>query len=237
MSESDVVSAYDAWHEELATSEGSAPKAMTPWHTLTLRHLPADVTGMRVLEIGCGRGAFAALLAQKGADVTAADFSPAAVKHATRLAGHFGATVLEADIQELPFADQAFDVVVSQETLEHVPDPDRGLEELVRVTKVGGLVIVTTPNYFSIIGLFRVALRLIGRRYTEMGQPINQPLLLHSRVKKLRKLGCTVQAVDASHMLLPVPGFRTVRLGFMERPHRAMKWFCFNSLTAATRDQ
>lgn len=51
----------------------------------------------------------------------------------------------------LPFADNQFDIVCSFETLEHVQDPARVVGEMVRVTKTGGYVLITVPNYGSII--------------------------------------------------------------------------------------
>jgi ubiquinone/menaquinone biosynthesis C-methylase UbiE len=224
--------AYDRWHEQLAHDD-ERPTATAPWHGLAKKYL-GDVAGLRVLEIGCGRGAFALELADRGASVVAADFSPSAVDRARELVGDSCETLV-ADIQQIPFPDESFDLVVSLETLEHVPDPDRGLAELVRVTKRGGRLIVTTPNYLSLVGLYRVALRLVGRRFTELGQPINQPLMLHRRVRKLKQLGCRIEAVDGTHHLLPVPGVGSIRLRHLEHPQRVMKWFELHGLTAARR--
>lgn len=229
----DASSLYDAWHDARESGRLNAPPS-APWHLLTIDHLP-DVRGKRVLEIGCGRGAFARYLAQRGAKLVAADFSPAAVSYAReRLAG-LGAEVIVADIQDIPFPDESFDVVISQETLEHVPDPKRGLSELVRVTRLGGRVLVTTPNYLSLIGLWRLACRIVGKPYSETGQPINQPLVLLRRVLALRRLGCRVDQVAGTHQLLVIPGFTTVRLQFLERPQSVMKWVGFHGLTVATR--
>lgn len=232
---STAVEHYDEWHDARDVASGGEAEAAAPWHLLTIAHLP-DLTGRRVLEIGCGRGAFSRYLAEHGADLVAADFSSTAVAHARTRLEPLGVEPIVADIMEIPFPDESFDLVVSQETLEHVPDPARGLAELVRVTKRGGTLIVTTPNYLSLVGLYRGLSRLVGKRYTEMGQPINQPLMLARQVRALRRLGCTIEAVDASHQLLPVPGLRTVRLRFLERPHRLMKWVEFNSLVRARRD-
>lgn len=223
---------YDRWHESLADVE-EVPDATAPWHELVKPQL-GDVAGLRVLEIGCGRGAFAVYLADRGADLVAADFSPSAVELTAKLLAGRGEARVE-DIQSLSFPDDWFDLVISLETLEHVPDPSRGLAELVRVTRRGGRVIVTTPNYLNFVGVYRVLLRLVGRRYTELGQPINQPLTLLARVFRLKRLGCRVDAVDGNVLCLPVPGVGTIDLRRLDRPHRLMKWFSFNSLTVATR--
>lgn len=230
----ETVAAYDTWHDEREQDErepavGDGPPT-APWHRLTIDHLP-EVRGKRVLEIGCGRGVFARYLADQGAELVAADFSPAAIAHARVRLQSYHADVIVADAQAIPFADETFDVVISQETLEHLPEPDKGLAELVRVTKLGGTLIVTTPNYMNLIGVYRIFMRLVGKRYTELGQPINQPLLLVQRVRQLRKLGCRV----GSGHFLPVPGYDVIELRWLERPKRLMRWFCLNSLTKATR--
>jgi 2-polyprenyl-3-methyl-5-hydroxy-6-metoxy-1,4-benzoquinol methylase len=231
---SDAADAYDAWHDARESGNWDDPP-MAPWHLLTIAHLP-EVRGKRVLEIGCGRGVFARYLAERGAEVVAADFSPAAVEHARRRLEGLHATALVADIQDVPFPDGDFDVVVSQETLEHVPDPMLGLAELVRVTRPGGKLIVTTPNYLSLMGVWRLACKIVGKPYSEVGQPINQPLMLFHRVRALRRLGCRVDAVAGTHQLLVIPGFATVRLpDVFERPQSVMKWVCFHGVTAATR--
>lgn len=72
----DSADAYDSWHDAREKDDRDAlPRA--PWHVLTIAHLP-DVRGQKVLEIGCGRGVFARYLAEQGAEVVAADFSPVA---------------------------------------------------------------------------------------------------------------------------------------------------------------
>lgn len=235
MSDDQVRDQYDEWHRarHVEPAPGSDPDPTAPWHELAKKQL-GDISGLRVLEIGCGRGAFATYLVRAGAHVTAADFSPAAVELTKEaLAGRGEALV--ADVQALPFPDESFDLVISLETLEHVPEPDRGLAELVRVTRLGGRLIVTTPNYLSIVGLYRVYLRLVGRRFSEAGQPVNQPLILLSRVRKLRRLGCRVDAVDGAVHLLPIPRYRAIHLSFLERPHAITKWFALHGLTSATR--
>jgi 2-polyprenyl-3-methyl-5-hydroxy-6-metoxy-1,4-benzoquinol methylase len=226
-----VGTAYDTWHDE-REAEDAQQVATAPWHLSTLRHLP-DVRGLRVLEIGCGRGVFARELAERGADLDAADFSEAAVSHAARRLEGLHARVLVADIQSIPFEDETFDVVISQETLEHVDDPQLGLSELVRVTRHGGRLVVTGPNYLNMLGLYRIALRLVGRRFTEMGQPINQPLLLVEQARRLRRLGCQIESVEGVFLPLVIPGYRTFLLP--ARPRWLMRWFALETTIVATR--
>jgi SAM-dependent methyltransferase len=223
--------AYDRWHASKA-EKFPVPEPTAPWHMLARKHL-GHVEGLRILEIGCGRGAFARYLQDQGAEVVAADFSPRAVELARELGCRRS---IVADIQDIPLPDQSFDLVISLETLEHVPDPDKGLQELVRVTKVGGRLLVTTPNYLSLVGLYRLLKRLGGRgKFTEGGQPINKPLTLVGRVFKLKRLGCRVNAVDGRGQILAVPFVGSFRLRLLEHPHVLMKWFGLRGLTVATR--
>src|SRR5262249_27770635 len=63
------------------------------------------------------------------------------------------------DMLELPFDDQSFDVVASYQALEHVPRPRRALEEMLRVVRPGGAIVVVSPNLISLLsplaGVFR----------------------------------------------------------------------------------
>jgi ubiquinone/menaquinone biosynthesis C-methylase UbiE len=230
----DVVDAYDEWHGRLDAAEDPID---TPWHTMAIPRLP-PLEGRRVLEIGCGRGGFSAYLAASGAHLTGADFSPAAVEMAARrLDEHADAEAVVADIEAIPFERDAFDIVVSLDTIEHVPHPTRAMAELVRVLRPGGKLVLTTNNYFGLIGVWRLLMRIAGFRFTEMGQPINQPLMFFPSARLLRGLGCEVDLIDGSGHYLRVPRYQMgyLRLGFLERPHALTKWFGTHRLVVATK--
>lgn len=90
-----------------------------------------------VLDLGCGVGHSFAELAPR--ETVGVDIDPAV------LAGQPRETVA-ADMRSLPFADGRFASVLSVQSLEHVPDPERVLAEVVRVTQPGGTAIFVTPN-------------------------------------------------------------------------------------------
>ncbi len=199
------------------------------------QHL-GDIKGCKVLEIGCGRGGFSKYLLECGANLVAADFSDSAVAITNRLLSNkpnFEAVV--ADIQNLPFSDKTFDVVISLETLEHVPDPDQGLAELLRVTKPGGQLIISTPNYFGLLGLYRTYREVTGRGFSEVGQPINHPLKLIDRVRKLKELQCKINVVDGVGHYLYIPRTYGIRMTWLDQPRFLMKWIAAHSLTVATK--
>jgi len=87
----------------------------------------AEARPHRVLDAGCGDGLFARAIAAP--EVIGVDGSAAMVARARER----GVDARVADIQELPFEDDAFDVVVCNWVLYHLPDLDRGLQELARV--------------------------------------------------------------------------------------------------------
>jgi SAM-dependent methyltransferase len=106
----------------------------------------AFVGGRRVLDAACGEGYGAALLATTAASVTGVDLSAAAIEHARGRYGRDGLEFQAADCTALPFADDAFDCVVSFETLEHLERQDDLLAEFRRVLAPGGFLLISTPD-------------------------------------------------------------------------------------------
>jgi len=115
------------------------------WHRY---HFVAPLVGDRtVLDIACGEGYGSALIARHAAHVTGADISPPTIAHArARYAGDAKLDFREADCAALPFADASFDVVVSFETLEHIAAQEAFLDEIRRVLRPEGLVVISCPN-------------------------------------------------------------------------------------------
>jgi 2-polyprenyl-3-methyl-5-hydroxy-6-metoxy-1,4-benzoquinol methylase len=99
--------------------------------------------GKRTLDAGAGYGAFSAAAAARGADVVSVDLGHRLVSLAMARAGGRGVV---ADVCELAVRDAGFDVVIASEMLEHTETPRRAIEELARVLRAGGLLVVTTPN-------------------------------------------------------------------------------------------
>lgn len=95
----------------------------------------------RVLEVGCGLGAFAEQMnCELDAEVTAVDLSPRMVE----LTRERAVNALVADVHDLPFADDGFDCVVANWVLQHVPDLEAGLREIGRVLQPKGRLIAAT---------------------------------------------------------------------------------------------
>ncbi len=103
--------------------------------------------GMKVLDDGCGEGALSFLLAMKGASVIGCDISRSNIEVCNILESKnesLDMTFLTADAEELPFPDNSFDIVVSSHVLEHLPDFDKGLQEIMRVSKKRAIIAIPT---------------------------------------------------------------------------------------------
>lgn len=232
--------AYEAWHGRLEVDGDTA----TPWHRLVREHIdPArDLDGKRVLEIGCGRGGFACWLAAREryapAEVVAADFAETAVRKGEEFAARRGIVGISwevADIQNIKHADASFDTVVSCETVEHVPDPRRAVRELARVLRPGGRLLLTTPNYLGMMGLYRGYMRLTGRKFTEEGQPINNFTLLPRTLAWVRRAGLRATVVDGVGHYMPFPGRPPIELPVFNNPRPLQRWFALHSLVVAEK--
>ena len=98
----------------------------------------------RVLDAGCGEGYGTDLLASAGAaSVVGVDVDEPTIEHARERYGH---DFQVADLAELPFADDSFDLVVCFEAIEHVADARRVVAELRRVLVADGVLVISTPN-------------------------------------------------------------------------------------------
>jgi ubiquinone/menaquinone biosynthesis C-methylase UbiE len=110
--------------------------------------LAGDVRGRRILDAGCGSAPLAAALQARGATVTGFDSSTAMVELARKRLGE-AADLYVADLgQPLPFADEAFDDVVSSLVLHYLKDWTAPLAEVRRVIKPGGRLIMSVHHPF-----------------------------------------------------------------------------------------
>ena len=129
--------------------------AYTGAHTAVDARVPlvaavAEASPRRILEVGCGWGELAEwLTGETGAEVVATDLSPRMVE----LARGRGLDARVADVQQLPFDDDSFDVAVAAWMLYHVPDLERGIAELARVLRAGGRLVAVTNSRFHLIEL------------------------------------------------------------------------------------
>jgi 2-polyprenyl-3-methyl-5-hydroxy-6-metoxy-1,4-benzoquinol methylase len=143
---SDISSMSRPVHEP--TGERMVPESadlFTFWeHVYRYAFASRFVKGKRVLDIACGEGYGAAALQKAGAaSVTGVDISEAVCFHARR---KYGIDTRQGAADKIPLGDGSVDVVVSFETIEHVPHPSHFLDECFRVLGHGGRLIISTPN-------------------------------------------------------------------------------------------
>jgi ubiquinone/menaquinone biosynthesis C-methylase UbiE len=116
------------------------------------RYLPAGEK--KALEIGPGSGVYLAILASLFDRVTATDIEDAYLDHAQRLADSYPNLVLMTDdITHSKLADASFNMILCSEVIEHVPDPEAALNEMHRLLKPGGILILSTPQRHSTLEL------------------------------------------------------------------------------------
>jgi len=108
------------------------------------------VQAKRVLDVGFGSGGIVVAFNQAGALVSGVDINPELKIIAERVLVENGA---KADLQiyngtDLPYGDNYFDYIVSSSVLEHVSTPEKLLNEMLRVLKVGGRIFLSLPNKY-----------------------------------------------------------------------------------------
>jgi SAM-dependent methyltransferase len=123
---------------------------------------PELVNGKSVLEIGCGMGTHAELLIRNGARLVAVDQTRFAIESVQRRLSlkQLEATVMPQDAEKLAFRDGSFDVVWTWGVIHHSRSTERCVEEIARVTKPGGRVMIMVyyrPSlvYYLHCGLIR----------------------------------------------------------------------------------
>jgi ubiquinone/menaquinone biosynthesis C-methylase UbiE len=233
---------YDKWHTKVLESDPGHADESSPWYQIVLEFLP-PVKDKRILEIACGRGGFSRLLGSRGALVCGADFSASAVGIAQErlhlepsLADRV--TYVQADAQNMPFGENSFDIVVSCETIEHVPDPREAVREMYRVCKPGGLLYLTTPNYLNFMGLYLIyaAVRHPGLKSS---QPFDERFLFPQIRRFITGAGWKVVRTDGTvHQFPFIPARDPIQLPSLESNpiiRRLLSPFAYHYLVIAQK--
>lgn len=129
-----------------------------------IRNVGGPIRGKRIIDCGCGAGEYVRALGESGASVVGIEFQKSKLLGATTEDCPQPSALSVADIQDIPFRDGAFELALVNEVLEHVPDDLKGLREVKRVLKPGGLVIVFSPNRLYPFETHGVYLKRSGRR-------------------------------------------------------------------------
>ncbi len=143
--------AYDAWYETpLGKTSDRIEKDL-------IFSIAAIKRGERALDAGCGTGIYSIELAKRGAVTTGADSSEDMLVWARAKARKEGLTIdfVSADALMLPFPDDYFDLVLSAGMLCFIKERGKALQEMLRVLKPGGKLIIGVLNKQSPWAAFR----------------------------------------------------------------------------------
>jgi len=161
-----------------------------------------DLSGKTVLDVGCGMGRFAEVVAEAGARLVGIDLSAAVDAAGPNLARFENAAVVQADVFALPFAPETFDVIYSIGVLHHTPNTRDAFLALPRLLKPGGRIAVWLYSSF-----LRWTL-LTSRLYRKVTTRLPKELLL-----KLCRVAGPLGAIERSgragmvlQWFLPVSG-------------------------------
>lgn len=165
------------------------------FYTDTMRNDVAELAnirqGSRVLDVGCGTGytTEAVLKRLELGEVNGIDLTPQQLRKAARKLKpeEVALNLSRGDAENLPFKDETFDAVVSVGALEYFPHPKRAVQEMARVVKPGGRVVVGGPEFewFRKISLDRML-------YTPSAKEVEGFFYQ----AKLRDVECVLTGVD-----------------------------------------
>lgn len=150
---------------------------------------------LRILDVGCGTGANLEMLSQFGS-AEGVDVSDEALEFCRRK----GLAVQKGLAEELPFADESFDITTALDVVEHLDDDIAGLKEMHRVTKTGGYSLIFVPAFMWLWGV---------------QDDISHHRIRYTRkeiVERLEKAGYTVERATYANFTFfaPILGGRTL---------------------------
>ena len=119
--------------------------------------------GARAVDVGCGVGQVVARLKDAGFEAWGVDVSEPNIERAKK----FSDRCLLYDGKRLPFDDQHFASAGALNVLEHVDEPVAFIQELVRVTEPGGRIVLSSPNFFRVLGFrdYHSRMRGLGNKW------------------------------------------------------------------------
>ncbi len=180
--------------------------------------LKNNLAGKVVLEAGCGAGRFTEVLLKKGAFVVSSDLSSAVEVNVENFPASDKHIVIQADINNMPFADESFDVVICLGVIQHTTDSEKTIEDLYKLVKKGGSLVIDhysydRSNYLRLARLYRIFLRKKTSDYTipYTKKLVKRYLPWHKRVAKYKLLSVLLNRIS------PVVSYYSVFPQFSEK--------------------
>jgi ubiquinone/menaquinone biosynthesis C-methylase UbiE len=175
----------------------------------------------KILDLGCGGGTYVRYLASLGHKVVGIDYSINCLNRASAADKDRTSIYLGGDAYDLPFYKESFDLVVAIGVLQALDNPKRALDEMVRVLRTKGILVVEFLNALELIALSRSAIeRLTGklprvRTYSpfQISRWLEERNLRYERrvgvylqPRSLSSLGCIFKYKGVIHMIDRIPG-------------------------------
>ncbi len=191
-----------------------------------------EVSGLDVVELGCGTAYFSAWLARRGARPIGVDVTPAQLSSARRCQDHFGISfpLIEADAGDVPLPSRSFDLAISECGASLWCDPVRWIPEAARLLRPGGRLVFHTTSVLVTVclpeGTGHAAEKLVrGQREAYRRQAGNGGVEFHPGhgdwIGILRAAGFTI---DGLHELYSPPGAETHPYYQLATAEWAQRW-------------
>lgn len=189
----------------------------------TVAQLVAKYKGKKVLEAGCGAGHVTRVIRDDEMSLTAIDVwkSDTVLESKRRWPDY---EFVLCSVAALPFKDGAFDTAVYSEVIEHLRPSDQvaSVKELSRCLCQGGIMIMSTPNPWSVRGMWMRVVNKIRRGESSPGGQLVEEWLNPRRSQSLVRRHFTIQVQGGSWYWIPL--LRALGLDFVaERISRSLR--------------
>ncbi|MCX6319795.1 MAG: methyltransferase domain-containing protein [Bacteroidetes bacterium] len=168
-----------------------------------LGELSDSIRGKLVLEAGCGAGRFTEILLDKGAYLISSDISTAVEVNRENCPVNERHKVIQADINDMPFEPEIFDIVICIGVIQHTPNTEKTIEDLFRLVKKGGHLVI---DHYTFEKSYFLRTAFLYRRFLKKKNPdftiaytkklVNRYLPLHKRFSKNKLLSIFLNRIS-----------------------------------------
>ncbi len=156
-----------------------------------------EIKGINILDVGCAKGRFVKTLYEKGTIISGIDITKNFIIMAKKKVPR--ANLVSANAIEIPFKNNFFDGILCIEVIEHIPDTEKVIIEMLRVLKPGGKIIIIDKNIFSLHFKYLIPTWLYKRIQEKRGKwmypdnfPFKEKYFSYSEINKILKKYCSV---------------------------------------------